>query len=199
MDDTANTPPADACAQCGKELAPDDRIGAGDRFFCRSCYETLFQELQRSVQGLTTDVNYPMAALGAVLGGAAGVVLWWGITVATKVSFGLAAVAIGWLVAQGAVRLAGGKRSTGLQVLAVLVSIASFVVASYLVNMSFINEELARRGLEQRVPFPPASFEGLLHVVSLGFGLMDTVFLGILVWQAWSIPRPPRLPDRMPA
>ena len=198
MDDTAEAR-SDSCAQCGKTLADDDRIAAGDRSFCRACYETLYQELQRSVRALTTDINYPMAALGAVLGGAAGTVLWWGLTVVTKIAFGLAAVAIGWLVGQGAVRFAGGKRSPGLQALAVAVSVVSFAVASYLVNMTFINEELARRGVPERVPFPPESLAGMLQVVSLGFGVMDAVFVAILIWQAWSIPRVPSLPDRTPA
>ena len=117
----------------------------------------------------------------------------------TKIAFGLAAIAIGWLVGQGAVRFAGGKRSTGLQILAVAVSAVSFAVASYLVNMTFINEELARRGVAERVPFPPVSLAGMLQVVSLGFGVMDAVFVAILIWQAWSIPRVPSLPDRTPA
>jgi hypothetical protein len=198
MTDTADTLPADTCAQCGKPLADGDRIAAGDRSFCRACYETLFHELQRSVTALTTDINYPMAAIGAVLGGVAGIVLWWGLTVVTKIAFGLAAVAIGWLVGQGTVRFAGGKRSTGLQILAVVVSLASFVVASYLVNMTFINDELARRGVAERVPFPPASLDGMVQVVALGFGIMDAVFAGILVWQAWVIPRAPQLPERTP-
>ena len=198
MDDTAGAR-SDSCAQCGKTLTGDDRIAAGDRSFCRACYETLYQELQRSVRALTTDINYPMAALGAVLGGAAGTVLWWGLTVVTKIAFGLVAVAIGWLVGQGAVRFAGGKRSTGLQALAVAVSVVSFAVASYLVNMTFINEEFARQGVPERVPFPPVSLAGMLQVVSLGFGVMDAVFVAILIWQAWSIPRVPSLPDRTPA
>ena len=199
MTDTADTLPADVCAQCGKPLADGDRVVAGDRSFCRACYETLFQELQRSVHALTTDINYPMAAIGAVLGGVAGSVLWWGLTVVTKIAFGLAAVGIGWLVGHGTVRFAGGKRSTGLQVLAVVVSIVSFGIASYLVNMTFINEEWARRGIAERIPFPPPSLEAMVRIVTLGFGVMDAVFVGILVWQAWVIPRAPQLPERMPA
>ena len=148
---------------------------------------------------MTTDVNYPMAALGAVLGGALGVGFWWGFTVVTKFALGLVAVAIGWLVGQGAVRFAGDKRSTGLQVLAVAVSLVSFAVASYLVKMTFINEELARTGDPLRVTFPPPTLAAFVAVVSLGFRAMDLVFLGITVWQAWVIPRPPRLPERVVA
>jgi hypothetical protein len=192
-------PQASACAQCGRALGPTDRVTAGDRSFCRSCYETLAEELRRGIAAMTTDVNYPMALVGAVLGGAVGVTLWWGITVLTHVAFGLVAVAIGWLVAQGAVRLAGNKRSSGLQVLSVVVSLVAFVIATYLVNASFINAELASRGAARHISFPPTDAAEFMGVALAGFGMMDLVFLGIMLWEAWRIPRPPRLPARAPA
>ena len=195
----SDAPPAGVCAQCGRALGPNDTVVAHDRSFCRGCYEVLLEEVRRGVATMTTDIDYPRALLGAVAGGVAGVVLWWGVTVLTNVAFGLVAVAIGWLVAQGAVRLSGDKRSTGLQVLAVAVSLVSFAVASYLVNMTFINKELARRAVVERIPFPPESVAQFTAVVSLGFGVMDLVFLGILLWQAWVIPRPPQLPPRAAA
>lgn len=60
------------CARCDRTLAEGDRVVASDRVFCRSCYEALAHEVRRAVAGLSEDVNYPMAALGAVLGGVAG-------------------------------------------------------------------------------------------------------------------------------
>lgn len=191
------TAPA-SCAQCGRTLAAGDGVAAGDRTFCRGCYETLAEELRRGIAAMTTDVNYPLALVGAVLGGALGVGFWWGVTVLTNVAFGLVAIAIGWLVGQGAVRFAGGKRSRGLQALSVGVSLAAFAVASYLVNMTFINAELARRGDTWRVPFPPEDLGTFVGVVALGFGIMDLVFLAILLWQAWTIPRPPPLRAPVP-
>jgi hypothetical protein len=202
MDDPAvrsDAPARDTCAQCGKALAPADTVVAQDRAFCRSCYESLVAELQRGIAAMTTDVNYPLATIGAVLGGALGIAIWWGVTVFTHVAFGLVAVAIGWLAGQGAVRFAGDKRSTGLQAIAVVVSLASFAVASYLVNMTFINGVLAERGVADRVPFPPPSLDVFVRVVTAGFGVMDVVFLGIVLWEAWRIPRPPKLPATVPA
>lgn len=183
-----------ACARCEKTLADNDRIEASGRLYCRSCYETLKFQLKQAVEAASKDVNYPMAVAGGVLGGVLGVLAWWGFTVATSYSFGLVAVAIGFLVGHGTVRLAGGKRTVGLQILAIVVATVAFFTASYLVNMTFINRELARRGEIGRVPFPP--FDALLfyRVVANGFGLMDLVFLGIVMWQAWTIPRPIRLP-----
>lgn len=193
--ESPDQPPAATCARCDKPLTDDDRVTAGDRQFCRSCYEALRFELQHAVDAMSTDVNYPMALAGAILGGIAGVLLWWGFTVLTKFAFGLVAVAIGFLVGHGAVRFSGHKRSTGLQALAIVVAVLCFVLATYLVNMTFLNDALATRGELRRVPFPPVSVEMFFRIVSLSFGVMDFVFLAIVVWEAWRIPRPLTLPS----
>jgi hypothetical protein len=190
---TANTSTTETCARCSKTLSEGDRVAAGDRAFCGSCYETLRMELEQAVAQMSSNINYPMALVGAVLGGTLGVLVWWGFTVATHLAFGLIAVAIGFLVAHGAVRLAGNKRSGGLQVISISVSVLSFVVASYLVNMTFINQELAKSGELWRVGFPPPSLDALVKVVSMGFGAMDIVFLAIVVWESWKIPKPIKL------
>jgi hypothetical protein len=188
---------AETCAQCGKTLTPGDRVPAGDRVFCRSCYATLRAELEQAVTTMTTDINYANAALGAVLGGIAGVLVWWGFTVMTHIAFGLIAVAIGFLVGHGAVRFAGGKHSRGLQMLSVLVALASYLCATYLVNMSFINKSFAERGEAFRVGFPPANLDLFDRVLTAGFGIMDLVFLAVVVYQAWRIPSPPVLPPEL--
>jgi len=185
--------PEERCAECGKLLSPVDRVAAGDRVFCTSCHAMLRHQIEGAVQAMGEDINYANAALGAVLGGAVGVLGWWGITVATGWSIGLIAVGLGWAVGTGTVRLSGGKRSQGLQILSATVACASWVVASYLVNMTFINRALAKSGDAGRVPFPPTSLEMVGTVLGAGFGFMDVVFLAIMVWEAWKMPRPPRL------
>src|SRR3989304_3948741 len=70
---SAATPTATKCARCEKTLTESDRVAAQDRVFCRSCYEVLKFELKRTVASMSENINYPMAVLGAVLGGAAGV------------------------------------------------------------------------------------------------------------------------------
>ena len=147
------------CARCDKPLTDVDRVLAVDRAFCRSCYETLTFELQQAMTRMSQDINYPLAALGAALGGAAGALAWWGFTVLTQFGFGLIAVVIGFLAGHGAVRFAGGKRSAGLQAIAVVAGTLAFLVATYLVNMSFVNQVLHERGEGWRVPFPPDSLE----------------------------------------
>jgi hypothetical protein len=139
-------------------------------------------------------VNYFNAAIGAVLGGAVGALAWWGFTVATKISFGLVAVVIGYRTGLGAVRFAGDKRSGALQALSIVVALASYVVATYLVNMTFVNQALAQQGETFRVAFPPQNLRVFTRVLSLGFGFMDLVFLAIVVYEAWKIPKPLALP-----
>jgi hypothetical protein len=178
------------CARCGRALAEGAGVEASGSLYCPACYETLAHQLRQAVAAMSTDVNYPLAALGAVAGGALGVLAWWGFTVVTKISFGLVAVAIGFLVGHGTMRLSGGKRSRGLQILAIVVAALCFFVATYLVNMTFINGALIKRGDLRRVPFPPRSAEQFYGVVAVSFGVMDVVFLGIVIWQAWSIVRP---------
>jgi hypothetical protein len=196
---TAGVPTAATCTRCERTVTENDRVEASGRLFCRSCYEALQFELRRAVDTMSKDVNYPMAVTGALLGGGLGVLAWWGFTVLTNVAFGLVAVAIGFLAGQGAARFAGGKRTVGLQALAVAVAAGCFIVASYLVNMTFINQHLASRGEMWRVPFPPPNLAVVYQVLAAGFGLMDVVFLAIVVWQAWIIPRPVKLAESPPA
>lgn len=177
----------------------DDTVATGDRVFCRSCYESLRAELEAAVATMSSDINYAHAAVGATLGGAVGALAWWGFTVLTHIAFGLFAVAIGYLVGHGAVRFAGGKRSRGLQALSIGVALLSYLVAVYLVNMTFINTVLASRGESFRVGFPPQSLDLLIRVVTVGAGAMDLVFLAIVVYEAWKIPRPVALPPRATA
>jgi len=142
-------------------------------------------------------VNYVNGTIGALLGGAVGALIWWGFTVATKLGLGLVAIAIGFLTGQGAVRFAGGKRSAGLQAIAVAVAVVAYFVASYLVNMSFANAGFAQSGDPRRLAFPPASLDQFARVATLSFGLMDFVFLAIVVYEAWKIPRPIPIPAEL--
>ena len=196
--DEGPSPPAplaseEHCAECGKLLTPTDRVAAGARVFCTSCHAMLRQQIETAVRAMSEDVNYVNATLGAVLGGAVGVAAWWGDTVATHWSIGLIAVALGWAVGWGTVRFSGGKRSPGLQILSATVACMSWVVATYLVNMTFINRSLSEKGDAFRVTFPPTSLDVAGKVIGAGFGIMDVVFLAIMAWEAWKFPRPVRL------
>jgi hypothetical protein len=98
-------------------------------------------------------------------------------------------------VGQGAVFFARGKRSVGLQALSLLTGVLSFLVAVYLVNMTFLNQLLAQRGESARVAFPPTSLETFYKVVAISFGIMKVAFLGVIAYLAWVIPRPLKIPQ----
>jgi hypothetical protein len=195
MSETANAPVIEAtCAQCSRVLSAEDRVASGDRLFCRSCYATLRVELEQVISAMSSNVNYANATLGAILGGTLGALVWWGFTALTHVALGLLAIAIGFLTGLGAVKFAGDKRSGGLQAISIASALVSYVVATYLVNMTFINKALAERGAAGRVEFPPQNLELFYSVVAADLGIMDLVFLAIVVYQAWKIPRPIAMP-----
>jgi len=190
----APAPSLDVCARCSTPLDAGSRVLAAGRAFCRTCYSALRAELAEGIAAMSRDINWPMAVLGAVLGGTAGALAWWGFTAVTHFSLGLVAIAIGVLTAMGAVRFSGNKRSRGIQVMAIVVSVLAYVVASYLVNMSNLNHFMAQQGDPRRIGFPPASFGQFARVVGLGFGIMDVVFLAIVIYEAWRVAKPMRMP-----
>jgi len=190
------TEPVENCAECGKGLTPEDRVAAGGKLFCRTCHAALRQQLVDAAHAMSADIPYPTAALGALACGVAGAGLWWGITVLSGWSLGIVAIAVGWAVGWGAVTFSGGKRAPGLQWMSASIAAFCWVLASYVVNRTFINRALAEEGRVFQVPLVPDSLEQLGRVLSVGFGIMDVVFLAIMVWEAWKFPRPLRLPEQ---
>ena len=187
------------CAECGTFLQEgQDREVTDDGVFCRHCFLALTAQVQQVVAAQGEDVNYPAAALGGLAGAGVGVLAWWGFTVLTNIAFGLVAVVIGVAVGKGVVMASGNKRHRNLQVLSVLVSVAGFFYATYLVNRTFILRAYAEKGEALVLPLlpEPALF---LQVVGVGFGLMDLVFLAIAVYEAWRIPAPLKLAVDRPA
>jgi len=179
------------CLECNRVLAPDeDRENTPDGSFCRSCFNTLRDQIHAAVRAQGSGVNYGAAALGGVIGGILGAMLWWGFTVVTKISFGLVAVVIGFAVGQGIRMTTGGKRSRALQVLGALIALIAYFYATFLVNRTFILRQLADRNLT--IPFFPDPVL-MYRVISAGFGIFDLVFLAIVVWQAWKMNAPFRL------
>ena len=196
MDQSGSSPAGDEvrCGECGTVLrAGQDREVTDDGVFCRPCFNNLTAQLQEVVAAQGADVNYAAALLGAVLGGAAGSLVWWGFTVATNIAFGLVAVVIGVAVGKGTLLLSGNKRHLNLQALSALVSVVAFFYASFLVNRTFIQRSFAKTGETLIIPFLPEP-DQFFRVVMAGFDVMDLVFLAIVVWEAWRIPAPLKLP-----
>jgi hypothetical protein len=155
---------------------------------CRSCFQTLKHEYSRRVRAQSEDINYPMAVMGGLLGGAVGAVVWWGFTVITHVSFGLIAVVIGFAVGYGVVKFAGDKRARALQGISGAIAAGAFCYALFLVNRTLI----LRNTRDIEIPLFPDP-EIFIEVIKAGFDVFDLVFLGIVVYQAWKMPAPLKL------
>lgn len=177
-----------ACMQCEKALEEADDVETTDNgVFCRDCYDHLVSQVKGIVDQQDQDINYSLAAIGALLGGIVGALIWWGFTVITKIEFGLVAVVIGFTVAKGILLLSGGKRSRGLQIMAVVVSALSYFYANYLVSRTYIIEDYPEMADTMGV-LPDLSL--LFEISRLTFGMFTLVFLGIVVWQAWQMVAP---------
>ena len=184
------------CVQCGTRIQDlASAVTTDEGVFCPSCFQALEQQLRQFQRGQEEGINYPSAAIGGIVGGALGAVVWWGFTVVTKISFGLVAVVIGYFAGHGVVRMSGGKRSRGLQGLAVGIAGVAYFYAQYLVSRTFILRYLRSQESEDPVAglislpiFPDP--ELWIDVVSANFGMFDFLFLAIVVYQAWAIPAP---------
>jgi hypothetical protein len=180
------------CLQCSRELRADEpHVAVQDGVFCEGCAGRLQAELSRLERSQSEGVNYPLSAVGGLVGGALGVLAWWGFTVMTKISFGLVAVVIGVAVGQGVLRVGGYRRTVGLQLLSATIAAVAFAVASFLVNRSFYNMAAVEQGFELLPLVPPLSLA--LEVLKMGASPMDLLFLGIVLYEAWRIPAPLRL------
>jgi len=185
------------CAECGTTLLEgQDREVTDDAVFCRPCFNNLTARIQHELARQGENINWPMAAVGAVAGGVLGAAVWWGFTVTTEIAFGLIAVVIGLAVGKGAVMASGNKRSTGLQGLSIVVSILSYGYGGYLVNRTFIHKAFASQTetADMVLALPLLPGPGLFYeVLRAGFEPFDLVFLAIVVYEAWKIPAPLRL------
>src|ERR1043166_8362918 len=115
------------CLECNTAISEAQHSVRTEKgVFCAECFERLKQQLKRVIAAQSADIDYPRAFVGALAGGVAGALLWWGFTVATHIAFGLVAVVIGEAVGRGILYLGENKRSQGLQILSTTVAVLSF-------------------------------------------------------------------------
>lgn len=192
MDAAATDAPR--CLECDTPIADgQDAVRTARGSFCRPCFAHLQDQVHRLVAVQSQDIDYPRAVAGAVLGGAAGAALWWGVTVVTRVAFGLLAIVIGIAVGKGVLTFTGGKRAQSLQVLSVGVAAVAYVVGMYLTSHTFIAQYLREHGRATELPLVPTSVDYALQVLRTGFRPFDLIFLAIAMHQAWKLPAPLRL------
>ncbi len=181
------------CNECQTSIAAgQDYEMTEDGAFCRPCYDALRRQVIEVVDSQSQEINYPTAFVAGVAGAVLGGLVWWGFTMMTQIAFGFVAIVIGWAVGRGVIIGSGGKRGRGLQVLSVLVSAVAYFYASYLVTRSLVLRAMAERGESISLPLLP-DLHQFYTVLSLSFGMMDLIFLGIVLFEAWRQPAPIRL------
>lgn len=176
------------CQECGQTLPSevDSEVTEGG-IFCRPCFTRLTQEVKAILEDQGSDINWSTAFLGAIGGGAIGVFAWWGVTVVTGWNIGLIAVVIGIAVAKGILFTTGGKRSQQLQIMAVGVSILSYIYANYLVLRSFLIKDNPE--LESTLTWVP-NLNVFLEATRVSMDVMSLLFLGIVIWVTWQNLKP---------
>jgi len=188
----SDAPGPEHCAQCDCEVTPANRVTTDNAVFCSACYEQLKRIIEESVDMQSRNINFPMAAVGGLVGGCIGAAVWWGFTVVTNIQFGLVAVLIGWAVGKGVVTLSGNKRAKSLQLMSVGIAAVCYLLANYWVIRTSILKYYASQGESISLALIPDP--GLLMEIStLGFEFFDLIFIAIALWQAWKMPAPIQL------
>lgn len=175
------------CLECEKYFT-ENIVETDDGAFCRPCYDELLTIIKEQVATQNSEINYPVSAVGGILGAAVGALIWWAITYYSGFSVGIVAIVIGITVAKGITIFNGNNRSQGIQIMAVAITVVTFFYANYLVVRSFVLAQNEAKFIHALTYFPdPAVFYDVLKQT---FEPFNFVFLGIAVWQAWTMTRP---------
>src|SRR2546427_11835375 len=111
------------CLECSTPISEGvATVRTARGVFCADCFARLKQQAQQVLAAQSENIDFTRALAGALLGGIGGAVVWWGVTIATHVSFGLVAIVIGVAGGKGIVPLTGGKRGQGREVRVVAVA-----------------------------------------------------------------------------
>lgn len=132
------------CEQCGNSIVEGGEFllkgkrDDPDRTICQLCATVVENEIEAD----TRDIN----VLGAVFFGIAAAVisalLWYAVVVITDYQLGIAAIVVGWIVAQAVMYGAGKKRGPVVQLISVVAIIFAMALGQYLIIRHFIIRDL---------------------------------------------------------
>lgn len=176
------------CLECEKFFISKDMVQTEDGAFCMPCYDAILKTVKELAQFQNTDINYLFSAVGGILGAGLGMFIWWAVTFYSGYAVGIVAIVIGVTTARGITLFNGNKRSQQIQMMAVVMTILSYFYASYLVTRSFVLKQNSAQYIDILTLVPtPEVFFGILKNT---FNVFNLVFLGIAVWQAWTMTKP---------
>jgi len=189
-------PAAAACRRCDTPICDACKETLDGQPYCTSCVKTLTRRLAGAP---ATDpappalIEPPRAALspkaiaGAIAGGVAGALLWYGIVAVTDTKIGIVAIGVGWLVARGGLLGNGGRGGASLALACVGIAIASMLLGEYLIVNHVVHRVLAEKQPGMALP-AFISAGTFASVYGEGIGPMDFVFYAIGAWEAWRRP-----------
>ncbi|MCP4292919.1 MAG: hypothetical protein GY780_13925 [bacterium] len=180
------------CGQCQGLIPNGEEIRTENAVFCPGCFHEIQKILHDSIGEQSQNINYLGALSGGIIGGLITALLWWGFVTLTHFQIGIVAIIIGWGTGKGVAVFSGNKRSLGLQLMSIGLTLISYGMATYWVSRTFVHHYFAENSMAGTLPlFPtPALF---MDVVGTGFQAFDLIFLGIALWQAWKITAPMKI------
>ncbi|HJN77880.1 MAG TPA: hypothetical protein QGF58_28445 [Myxococcota bacterium] len=153
------------CVQCQRLLHADEARHAVDAgLLCANCYTALRDEVERQLGEIQSGINYPLAFIAHGFGAGIGAALYVASIVLSGWDIAIVAIAMPWIGTKLHQKAIGFKRSTGLVIMAVGISLPLFAVTRLLMwggDMSM-------------------------------FDPLDLLWVGIIAYEAWRQNKPLR-------
>jgi hypothetical protein len=181
--------PVRRCGSCGAMTSDVDtywyEIGGVLTYLCPTCAGDPAQI--RAAQARGADLR--RAVIFGLAAGGIAATLWYAVVVATSYEIGLAATGIGALVALAVLKGAGRHRSTRLQLVSLVITIAALALGEYLVVRHEVLQVITVKYGPQNVPL---FFSGRLVWDLLTAGIQESPatlgFWAIAAISAFQIP-----------
>jgi hypothetical protein len=179
------------CSNCNTETDiistthfPPSNKKEVDLFLCSDCFQIYEQELQQE----TKDIQIPQAITWGFAAAIIGSLLWYIIVVLTEYQLGIAAIAIGWIVATAVIRGSGNKRGPVVQKISVGITFFSMMLSEYLIIRHFLVLSLAEEGTYGIPYLLPIATMAELIVLGIQLDPLTLGFWGFAMYQAYIIP-----------
>jgi hypothetical protein len=151
-------------------------------YLCEACAS----DPAASARGQIRGADMRRAAIFGAVAGSLGATLWYFVVVATGLEVGIVAAVLGWVTSAGVLFGAGPWRGRRLQLLAVALTLASLVLAQYLITWHFI-QRYAVEKLGERIALPPTTvFEVMSDAIRSDVAIL--AFWAIALISAYELP-----------
>ena len=193
-------PAATACSVCREPLV-GSYFTVGPSIACERCKTQLALSLQQQ-PGASA---YLRAVLYAIVPGALGAAVWWGVRTYAGYEIGLIAIGIGYFVGLAVMRASGNRGGIPFQLLAVALTyfwITANYVPDIVGEIARADEPVAAQSGQAEVPSGEASATAggaaIAFVLIVGISLaapflqgaenlIGLLIIGFGLWQAWSL------------